>query len=105
MDEIIPDVEITEAEYRKNPLAADVKYWGHWILEEAKRGIGEYYPRDSDESVPVAYLWTRTVKCPNPACGATVPLVLQTILCKKANRLVALRVVPDRAAQNDAVLR
>jgi adenine-specific DNA methylase len=26
--EIIPDVEITEAEYRKNPLAADVKYWG-----------------------------------------------------------------------------
>jgi adenine-specific DNA methylase len=26
-DEIIPDVEITEAEYLKNPLAADVKYW------------------------------------------------------------------------------
>jgi len=24
---------------------------------------------------PVAYLWTRTVKCKNPACGATVPLV------------------------------
>ena len=34
-DEIIPDVEITEAEYRKNPLAADVKYWGHWVLEQA----------------------------------------------------------------------
>ena len=33
--EIIPDVEITEAEYRKNPLAADVKYWGYWILSHA----------------------------------------------------------------------
>ena len=36
-DEIIPDVEITEAEYRKNPLAADVKYWGHWVLEATTR--------------------------------------------------------------------
>ena len=36
-DEIIPDVEITEAEYRKNPLAADVKYWGHWVLEAARQ--------------------------------------------------------------------
>ncbi len=27
---------------------------------------------------PVAYLWTRTVKCKNHDCGATVPLVRQT---------------------------
>ena len=32
---------------------------------------------------PVAYLWTRTVQCKNPTCGATVPLVKQTWLCKK----------------------
>lgn len=38
----------------------------------------------------MAYLWTRTVKCKNPACGATVPLVRQTWLCKKAKRYVAL---------------
>ena len=43
-DEIIPDVEITEAEYRKNPLAADVKYWGHWVLEKARQEIGRYLP-------------------------------------------------------------
>lgn len=42
---------------------------------------------------PVAYLWTRTVRCKNPRCGATVPLVRQTWLCKKAKakRFVALR--------------
>jgi putative DNA methylase len=45
---------------------------------------------------PVAYLWTRTVKCPNPNCGADVPLVRQTWLCKKKNKYVALRVIPNQ---------
>ncbi len=40
---------------------------------------------------PVAYLWTRTVRCKNPACGGTVPLARQTWLCKKKNRYVALK--------------
>lgn len=44
---------------------------------------------------PVAYLWTRTVRCKNPACGATVPLVRQTWLCKKARRYVALKMLTE----------
>ena len=47
------------------------------------------------ELTPVAYLWTRTVKCPNPACRADVPLVRQTWLCKKAKKCVALKVIPN----------
>lgn len=42
---------------------------------------------------PVAYLWTRTVPCKNPSCGATVPLVRQTWLRRKAGRYLALRMV------------
>ena len=42
---------------------------------------------------PVAYLWTRTVRCKNPACGGTVPLARQTWLAKKPGRYIALR--PD----------
>lgn len=49
---------------------------------------------------PVAYLWTRTVRCRNPACNATVPLVRQTWLCQKKGRYVAAQPVPD---QNGAV--
>lgn len=41
---------------------------------------------------PTAYLWTRTVQCKNPGCSATVPLVKQTWLCKKAGRSTALRI-------------
>jgi putative DNA methylase len=49
--------------------------------------------------MPVAYLWTRTVRCKNPSCGATVPLVRQTWLSKKSGgtkssgRFVALKTV------------
>jgi adenine-specific DNA methylase len=86
---------ITEAEYQKNPLAADVKFWGHWVLEKARDEIGQCYPIDPDGGVPIAYLWARTVKCPNPACGATVPLVRQLWLCKKPNRKIALRMIPE----------
>ncbi|MFH1009848.1 MAG: DUF1156 domain-containing protein [bacterium] len=45
---------------------------------------------------PVAYLWTRTVACKNPACGATVPLVRQTWLCKKEKRYAALRMIAPK---------
>ena len=82
-------VDVAEAEYRRNPLAADVKYWGNWVLEKARAELAEFYPPDPDGSVPIAYLWARTVKCPNPACAATVPLIRQTWLCKRKDRKVA----------------
>jgi putative DNA methylase len=48
---------------------------------------------------PIAYLWTRTVTCPNPAPGAhDAPLVRQTWLAKKKGRFVALRPSVDRRA-------
>jgi adenine-specific DNA methylase len=96
-DEMAPAVEITEAEYRKNPLAADVKYWGHWVLDKARKEIGQFYPADSDGGSPVAYLWARTVKCPNPECGATIPLYRQLWLAKKGKERVALKPVLDSA--------
>jgi putative DNA methylase len=48
---------------------------------------------------PVACLWTRTVRCKNPACGATVPLVKQTWLCKKKGHYVALKMIAPRGTK------
>lgn len=48
-----------------------------------------------DSLTPIAYLWTRTVRCKNPACGATVPLARQTWLCKKKGRCAALKPALD----------
>jgi putative DNA methylase len=59
----------------------------------------ESYDAKAGMLTPIAYLWTRTVRCKNPACGGTVPLARQTWLCKKKNRYVALW--PDAETNRD----
>lgn len=70
--------------YEKNPLAADVRYWGNWMLERAREELAEFYPPDPDGSVPIAYLWSRTVPCPN--CKAEMPLIRQYWLARRENK-------------------
>jgi putative DNA methylase len=48
---------------------------------------------------PVAYLWTRTVRCKNLTCGAIVPLARQTWLCKKKDRFVALKMIAPKGTK------
>ncbi|MCG0276508.1 MAG: DUF1156 domain-containing protein [Thermosediminibacteraceae bacterium] len=83
-----------EVEQEVNPLLEDVKRWGEWVLEEARKEIGRFYPTDPDGGIPVGYIWARTVKCQNPTCGAEIPLMRQTWLAKKEKKKVALRIVP-----------
>ena len=82
------------AAYRRNPLATDVRYWGHWMLERAREELAEFYPPDPDGSVPVAYLWSRTIPC--PSCHAEMPLIRQYWLARKDRKKVALEPVIDR---------
>lgn len=51
---------------------------------------------------PVAYLWTRTVRCKNLTCGAIVPLARQTWLCKKKDRFVALKMIAPKGTKRSA---
>ena len=83
-----------EVEREVNPLLEDVRRWGNWVLEESKKEIGHFYPLDPDGSLPVGYIWARTVRCKNPSCGAEIPLMRQTWLANKDNKKVALRIVP-----------
>lgn len=66
-------------------LAADVRYYGEWMREKAWERIGHLYPTHNGETV-IAWLWARTVKSPNPAVNAHVPLVRSFILSKKKGR-------------------
>lgn len=74
--------------YERNPLATDLRYWGHCMLEKARDDLAELYPPDHDGAVPVAYLWSRTVPCPN--CGAEMPLIRQFVLSRSAGKRVEL---------------
>lgn len=74
-------------------LAADVQYYGEWMKREAFRRIGHLYPKvkvphelGGGEATIIAWIWARTVKCPNPACGCEMPLVRSFILSKKKGK-------------------
>ena len=68
-------------------LAEDVRYYGEWMKQEAYKRIGHLYPKaklaDGSDATVIAWIWARTVKCPNPACGCEMPLVRSFTLSKK----------------------
>jgi putative DNA methylase len=71
-------------------LAADVRAYGQWMRDEAESRIGHLYPKatlaDGTEASVIAWIWARTVTCPNPACGIEMPLVRSWWLGKKKGK-------------------
>ena len=71
-------------------LAEDVRYYGEWTKKEAWKSIGHLYPKVKDEygqeHTVIAWIWARTVKCPNPACGCEMPLASSFELSKKKGK-------------------
>jgi len=88
-------------------LAEDVRYYGKWMRDEAEKRIGHLYPKvrlpkkdGGGEATVIAWLWARTVKCPNPACGARMPLVRSFWLSTKKGKQAWVKPVVDRKARN-----
>jgi putative DNA methylase len=85
-------------------LAEDVRYYGHWMRDQAEKRIGRLYPGISvtaemakarpdlkpfvgRELTVIAWLWVRTVKSPNPAfANVDVPLASTFMLSNKAGK-------------------
>lgn len=71
-------------------LAEDIRRYGAWMREEAEKRIGHLYPKatldDGTEATVIAWIWARTVTCPNPACGIETPLVRSWWLGKKKGK-------------------
>ena len=74
-------------------LAEDVRYYGEWMKQEAFQRIGHLYPKvkvpheqGGGEATVIAWIWARTVKCPNPACGCEMPLASSFVLSKKKGK-------------------
>ncbi len=87
-------------------LAEDVRYYGRWMRDEAERRIGHLYPKvmlppghGDGEATVIAWLWARTVKCPNPACGAEMPLVRSFALSTKKGKQAWVEPIVDHAAR------
>jgi len=84
-------------------LAADVRYYGEWMKQEAFKRIGHLYPTIKDdhgrEYTVIAWIWARTVVSPNPlANGARVPLVSSMMLSTKKDNKAWVDIVEDKDA-------
>lgn len=94
---------------RATGLAEDVRRYGLWMRDEAEKRIGHLYPKatlpDGSSATVIAWIWARTVTCPNPACAATMPLVRSFWLSKKKGRPTWLRpVVINNQVSFDVVI-
>lgn len=126
MPAVNPDARVREGMESwegNNGLASDVEYYGAWMKEEAQRRIGHLYPKvkvpaeqGGGEATVIAWLWARTVKCPNPACGHEAILVRSFDLSKKKGKEwhvepvceggeVRFEVAPGKATQDGTVNR
>jgi adenine-specific DNA methylase len=86
-------------------LLEEVKRWGDWVLNEARKELASFYPTDPDGSIPVGYIWARTLPCQDPNCGAEIPLMRQTWLANTDRRKIALKLLPDKENKRvDAVI-
>ena len=96
MPAVNPDSRISHTDYGwhgAEGLAEDVRYYGEWMKQEAFKHIGHLYPKvkvsdeqGGGEATVIAWIWARTVKCPNPACGCEMPLASSFVLSKKKGK-------------------
>ncbi|WP_339747970.1 DUF1156 domain-containing protein [uncultured Rubinisphaera sp.] len=76
-------------------LSERVLEWGKYIKEQATEELSKYYPPDKDGSIPIAYLWSRTIKCEGPSCGYRIPLIRSPWVAKKGAKRVGVRLIPN----------
>ena len=72
-------------------LAEELQQAGKEIKEKLIKEIGGLYPENLKVEQPIAYIWSRTVFCESPNCGAEIPLVPSFWLCKKPKSKRALK--------------
>ena len=81
-------------------LAADIRYYGAWMREEAHKRIGHLYPdvqlQDGTSATVIAWLWARTVPCINTTCGLQMPLIRTFQLSKKKGNEHWIKPVIDK---------
>jgi putative DNA methylase len=110
---------IPDPDYKgKRPEIEFDRETGYWVEKGAKAVERESVERGAEQAsltglrgasrshapapprgylTPVAYLWTRTVKCKNPNCERSVPLLRRMWLSEKRGNYCALRAVADHS--------
>jgi putative DNA methylase len=104
----------------RSGLQDDLLHYGRWVHRRAEEQLARLYPSidvtvalaaDRPELrpllggalAPLAWLWARTIRCPNPDCAARMPLIASWALSKR--NAVFLDPEIDRRARTVAFSR
>ena len=90
-------------------IMKDTEYYAQWMAKKAEKQVGSLYPKVTISSAqtsssrpptspPIAWLWTRTVRCPNPACQGTSPLANKFWLSTHVGNEAWANPIPDKAS-------
>ena len=87
-------------------LVDDFRHYGNWVQDQAEIKLAYLYPkvqlppeRGKGEATVVAWIWAHVVRCPNPACGAEMPLASKWELSQKKGRETWVEPVVDHSTQ------
>lgn len=85
-------------------LLEDLNYYGNWVQQQAEKRLTKLFPKaqvpaqkGNGLATVVAWLWVRTVRCPNPACGVEMPLASKWDLSRKKGKAAWVQPVVDRS--------
>jgi putative DNA methylase len=87
-------------------LVEDFRYYGNWVQDQAEKQLTHLYPkvqlppeRGKGEATVVAWIWAHVVRCPNPACGAEMPLASKWELSQKKGHETWVEPIVDHSTQ------
>ncbi len=96
-------LHVSHSWQRAQGLSEDVRYYGSWMRAEAFSRVGHLYPHarllNGTQETIIAWLWARTVTCPNPVCRSTMPLVRSFWLGKKKGKETWIRPIAEPEAK------
>lgn len=85
-------------------ITADFLHYAGLVEIRARKLLRESYPSPNSGRVPIAWIWGRTMRCPNPACGRETVLTTSWWLSKKAGRLAWIQPrITDTAVELDVL--
>lgn len=91
-----PGAEKKSAWQGTEGLVEDILAYGAWVRAEAFRRVGDLYSSPNEKETIIAWIRCRAVRCPNPACGALMPLLSKLWLSSRRARKVWLEPVITR---------
>lgn len=110
---ISPGTSLLEGGNSTSSLVQDILFYANELHERSLKKIADLFPEypvdakeqsgnpfysiaKSQKISPNALLWARTVRCPNPQCRSTAPLVTSLVLAKR-EKIIFLQPLPTKA--------